>query len=282
VRRFAIAGIRPGSTLAIALGLTLALGCTNQRSIQEPPVIHPSTPSASPKSSDEWKTVEQLDLKSAFLKDPAELQLEIPKDYDDPGDFTRIRIRVAGQPELVLDNEDGWIKHATEQQSPFYSAMRSANLVHSERVLVLSFSTFEAPVMILRSWGYASDPERIHLIGFTRSGRPVLIFNKEFDVLRFEDIDGDGRAELIGTPCLSEALGDEVATYQPVQVYKISPEAAKPAVLSAALTRDYTLKKYDRYAGPECNGDYVAVFARGRKGHVIPEKELRQPVAVPK
>ncbi len=234
-----------------------------------------STPTPSPTppaitSSKKWKTVEEFDYTLNPKQDLFHFKLELPEGYDDPGDFIRIHIQVKNQPEFVLDNQDGWVEYNNkEDQSKVYSDLQKQNLVASKYVLVLPDSKRDGvtPLVILRSWGYASNPERLHVVGLQSSGQPIVLFNGEFDLLDLRDLDGDGFPELIGLPCMSVGVGrggSDMGTYRPYQVYKIAHPITGPATLSIPLTKEYTAQKYNGWAGPQCTDNFILVWSKDR------------------
>jgi hypothetical protein len=236
--------------------------------------------SASPGET-KWKTIEELAFTWMPGQQPVRFKLEIPEGYKDAGDFTRIRISVAGQREFVADNPDGWIEYdSKEQPSEVYAQLKERNLVQSKYVLILASSARkdEAPLIFLRSWAYASDAERLHVIGFQPSGQPITLLNAELNLEKFEDLDGDGSAEIIGRPCMSEETAPGFLTYNPYQIYKVPHRTIGPAVLSNHLSREYNLKHYYGWAGPNCTDQMTMVLhpPNGSKPAIMPTAEAEK------
>ncbi len=225
-----------------------------------------SAPAATPPASSsatKWKTVEEFGYAWKPGQTPVHFKLELPDGYEDPGDFTRIHIQVKGQPEFVLDNQDGWIAYnSQEQQSDVYAKLGKRNLVQSRFVLILPDSTRagEPPLVFLRSWVYASDAERLHVIGFKSSGGPITLLNTELDLEEVTDLDGDGHPEIIGSPCMSEESAPGVLTYDPYHVYQAPHPITEPAKLSVELSKAYNLKHYYGWAGPDCSEKLAVVL----------------------
>lgn len=167
-----------------------------------------------------------------------------------------------------------------EKVKDFYTDLPKRNLVRSKYVLVLPMSKNpnDPPVIFLRSWGYASSPERLHMIGLRPSGDPLLLFNAEFLLEELNDMDGDGVYEVIGLPCLGEGLGEGAATYAPRQVYKIAFPIQKPARLSIPLTEQSTRQEYDGWVGAQCDEKHVVVDRKDKtkKPLVMTEEEYRK------
>lgn len=263
-RMFSSESMKLVSTIAI-LGVALASGCKLYTMQAAAPSDAPSaqaTPSVT-KTATKWKTVEEFDYAWRPGQASAHFKLELPEGYDDPGDFTRIHIQVKGQPEFVLDNQDGWIAYnSQEQPSDVYAKLAKQNLAQSKYVLVLpdSPSASEPPLLFLRSWVYASDAERLHVIGFKPSGGPITLLNTELDLEAVVDLDSDGHPEIVGMPCMSQESGPGILTYDPHHVYKVPHPITEPAKLSVELSKAYNLKHYYGWAGPDCSEKLVVVL----------------------
>lgn len=222
--------------------------------------------------------MEEFDYAWKHSEAPMHFTLERPEGYDDPGDFIRIRIQVKGRPEYVLNNEDGWVEYNNqEEKSEVYAQLKDQNLVQSKYVLILpdGKSKNRPPLVFLRSWGYASSAERLHVIGFMPSGTPITLINNGLDLVELIDLDGDGYQEIVGQPCLGEVVGSEIETYAPYQVYKVPHPVTSEARVSLALSRAYNLKHYYGWAGPECNQELRVVLhpPSGGKPLILHEDE---------
>jgi hypothetical protein len=252
----------------IVSAVVLALGCRRAEENKQNPIS--SRPEPTPfaiTAETKWKTVEEFEYGWRLNQGPVHFKLELPQGYDAPGDFIRIRIAGVGWPEFVLDNEDGWIEYnSKEQQSNFYAELEKKNRIRSKYALVLPDSPREndPPLIFFRSYGYGSDPDRLHIIGFSPSARPVLLFNERLDLVEFRDLDGDGHPEIAGHPCYSEPDYD-LEDYAPFHVYKIPYPVTGPAFLSVPLSRRYNLQHYYGWAGPDC-GKRLAVVLHPPSG----------------
>lgn len=223
-----------------------------------------------------WKTVEEFDYAGNPALSPVHFKLELPEGYDDAGDFIRIRIWVEGQSEFIVDNRDGWVDYNNhDEPSGVYQHLQNQNLVQSRHVLVLraTHRASEPPLVLLRSWGYASSAERLHVIGFQKTGKPVLLFNDELDLTELSDLDGDGYPEIVGVPTTTEGLGKDFETYVPFEVYKIPRSMNGPAQLSIALSKRYNLKHNYGWVEPDrINDVLVALHPPGGGKPVIVSK----------
>src|SRR5579871_3979721 len=122
-------------------------------------------------SSTKWKTVEEFDYQWKTDYPSLHFKLEIPEGYDDPGDFIRIHIQPKDHAEFVLDNNDGWIEYVDQKYPDIYTKLQEQSLVESKYVLILTDSKNhdDPPLVFLRSWGYASNAERMHVISLKTS-----------------------------------------------------------------------------------------------------------------
>jgi hypothetical protein len=259
------------------LAVSIAASCKHEKSGNQQrasPNMASPTAEATPfviTPATQWKTVEEFDHPLRGGNQPLHFKLEIPQGYNDPGDFIRIRIQSRGVPEFVLDNEDGWMEfnrlNGDGKPDPLYNELASRNLLKSNYVLMLPSSAGGGlPIVILRSWGYASNAERIHVIGFRRSGQPVTLINTELDLIEVADLDGDGQVEIAGWPCMSESVGETGSSYCPVNVYKLARRAMAPASLSEQLSKRYTEQKLGVWAGVAQNAELVVAPPSSAQG----------------
>jgi hypothetical protein len=212
------------------------------------------------RSETKWKRV------SSFLFDwnghpKVQVIMEIPASWSDPGDFTRIRIQVPGQKQFVLSNSNGWVKLSSDVAAIRPNVLKMKNLVHSEYVLALDASHDNRTLLFLFGYSYASSPGSLDVIEILHSGQPRLVLHREeLGLVDVRDLDGDGTAEIVTFPCLSQEYGDGLLTYDPLDVYTIGKAAGEPAVLSLPLTKSYNLKHYYGWAGPECSEKFAVVL----------------------
>ncbi len=276
---------------SLTIGLIAICGCKRPEQVSTKQAEAEATPFVSTDKT-KWKTVEEFSYKWSPAQPIANFKLELPENYTDPGDFIRVRIQVEGQPEFVVKNDDGWMKliqperktgstpRSKSDDQLLYEKLSSENLVRSDYALVLqsSLTNQEPPLVILRSWGYASDAARLHVIGFQPSGKPILLLNTELNLLEVNDLDGDGNIEIAGRPCLSQGYGPDLLTYDPLHVYKIPHPMTSPAKLSLELTKAYNLKHYYGWAGPDCSEELAVVLhpPGGGKPVIMPQAEARK------
>lgn len=201
--------------------------------------------------------------------------VSIPSPWDEPGDFTRISILVAGQKEVAFTNDNGWVKYRPELASELKV---SKNLVPSDYVFALKASEGRT-LLFLLGYGYASSPGALDVLEVTNAGEVRRVLHRdELGLKEVRDLDSDGLAEIVGYPCLSEEWGNGLLTYAPYNVYKLGSAPSTDASLSESLSKSYNLKHYYGWAGPNCSEDIAVVLhpPKGGKPIVVSAKEAQQ------
>ena len=108
--------------------------------------------------------------------------------------------------------------------------------------------------MFLFGYSYASSPGSLDVLEVSNKGQPGIVLHRdEFGLKEIRDLDGDGLADIVGYPCLSQAWGNGLLTYDPFNVYKLGASPALPANLSLPLSKSYNLKHYYGWAGAKCS-----------------------------
>ncbi len=236
--------------------------------------VQPSQTTNKPISASpvEWTAVEEFNFDWSGKGTPAHFKLERHTGQQEP---SRLTIEIKEHADFILSNDDGWVEYQTNFQPNEKFLKVNKNLSQSSYVLFLRGSDGSPPLAFLESWSYASDPERLHVIGLDSSGSPKLLFNQIFHIVEFRDLDGDGAAEMVGLPCFSQAWGDNLLTYDPLHVYKLETMPEPKLKLSLPLSQDYTLKHYYGWAGPDCREDVAVVLhpPGGGKPVIVKSKE---------
>jgi hypothetical protein len=278
---------RQKCALATALfGAVLVTSCSQKpEENTQAPKLKPIVPSAAPRTAVEAKSTvwEKVD-ESSFNwngRGPVKLVAEIQKRDGNAGDFTRVRIEVPGEKEFVLDNKDGWIKF-NGPNSPFRwsnttRALAKAALArhHSENFMFVDVGA-ERQALLLVSWGYASDPSRLHVLELPKEGSPVVVFNDLLDIGQIQDLNSDGLKEIVGAPCLSQSFGEGLITYDPLHVLQFGPSVGSKLKLSIPLSKAYNEKHLYGWAGPDCS-EKLAVYIpeHGRAKILLAEEAER-------
>lgn len=224
-----------------------------------------------------WQQVSNFHFKWNNYKD-VHVTLEIPSGWNDPGDFTRICIQVPGHKDFTLGNDEGWVKYNSGMAEVSHLIRARKNLASSEYVLALPVANGRM-LLFLTGYSYASSPGSLDILEISASGQPHVVLHKEELGLKdVRDLDHDGMTEVIGYPCLSEEFGNGLASYDPFNVYSLAAAPGGRAVLSIPLSRDYNLRHYYGWAGPECSEKTVVVLhpPNGSKPIVVSMKEAQR------
>ena len=223
-----------------------------------------------------WKRVSSFQLDWDGHRD-VQAVLEIPSAWSDPGDFTRIRIRVEGQKEFVLKNDKGWVK-ASSEEAALSPVLKKTNALHSEYLLALRIDEHRI-LLFLIGYPYASSPGSLDVLEMSNDGQArVILHRDELGLREVRDLDGDGIAEVVGYPCLSQEWGNGLLTYDPFNVYKLGALPDASAVLSLPLSKAYNLKHYYGWAGAKCSEEFAVVMhpPKGGKPIVMKAKDAEK------
>lgn len=157
-----------------------------------------------------WKHVSTFEFDWDGRRD-VRVALELPARWDYGGDFSRIRIRVPGQKPFSLSTQTGWERLEKQWRggpSPYVLVRRVAE---------------NRTALFLIGYGYGSSTGTLDVIELNADGYPrVVLHVKELGLKEIRDLDGDGIAEIVGYPCLSELFGDGWQTYDPFPVYRLN------------------------------------------------------------
>jgi hypothetical protein len=187
--------------------------------------------------------------------------LDIPENWSDPGDFTRIRILVPGEKDFVRINEAGWVKYRSVEASISPKISKLKNLVQSDFVLAVDASQQGRTLLLLFGYSYASSPGSLDLVELASGGPPRIVLHKdELGIIEMKDLDSDGVTELVGYPCMSQEFGNGLETYDPFNVYKLGPTYGEEARLSIQLSRNYNIEHYYGWAGATCSEKLAVVL----------------------
>lgn len=239
-----------------------------------------------PQGERPWKVVEESDLSWSEAAPRYHFRFEVDPNHGGGGECTRLLVTGPGIPALQVDNSDGWVAFEgpdVDATLSVYKTLAKRRLGSSKFALIVQPTAreHEPPLAFIRSWGYASNAERLHVIGFGESGRPVVLLNEEFDLLQMADLDGDGYPELVGLRWLSETFGPGFASYDPPVVYKVPRPIGPPAVLDLALSEAYAREHYYGWVGLEHMDKFVVVLRppEGGKPRILPRDEAERLMA---
>lgn len=206
------------------------------------------------------------------------ITFEIPRTWNDPGEFTRIHIDVPGQKPMSFTNESGWVKYTSKGASLRPALRQVHNFVQSDFALALRASK-NRTLLFLFGYPYASSPGSLDVFGISESGEVrVVLHREELGLADLIDLDSDGVSEIVGYPCLSQLWGNGLSTYDPFNIYKLAPSKVVPATMSLPLSKSYNLMHYYGWAGPECSEDFAVVLhpPNGGKPIVMSSKDAQK------
>jgi hypothetical protein len=232
-----------------------------------------------------WKVVEEFDFSWSATTPRYHFRFELDPRHDGGGECTRLVVTAPGTQTLVVDNPDGWVpfRSSDAASASAYQTLATRNIGPSRFALILRPTprAEDPPVVFIRSWGYASNAERLHVLGFARSGAPVVLLNREFELDQLADLDGDGYPELAGWPTLSERFGPGLQSYDPPVVYMVPRPIGAPASLDLALSEAYAKKHYYGWVGLERRDRFVVVLRPpdGGKPRILPVGEAQRLMA---
>ena len=119
---------------------------------------------------------------------------------------------MAGEPEFVLENMDGWVINDTS-----YSAVKN---ISDSKFFILCPITKNESALFLIGYGYASNASKLTVITLNNDS-PDAIFNEEMDILKYEDMNNDSIPDFLLQPWLGEVYGpdDRFESYVPLFIY---------------------------------------------------------------
>ena len=182
--------------------------------------------------------------------------------------FTRISHSSSWtQRNLSLSNTSGWVNFHSDTAMITPTVLKMKNLAGSKYVLALSASQKNRTLLFLLGYSYASSPGSLDVVELPQVGAPRRVLHRdELGLVDVRDLDGDGIAEIVTRPCLSEVFGNGLQTYDPLHVYALAKEAGDAAALSLPLSKDYNIKHYYGWAGPSCSEKFAVVLHPPRGG----------------
>ena len=174
----------------------------------------------------------------------------------------RLRIQAPDKSEFVFPVPYGFVRLEDERSMKDLAVdnlLRSSYLYMSPRLR----DRAGRPMLVVLGDARASNPGSLTILAVDRKSRPKIVLNFEnFELTATEDVDGDGRPEIIGLHSISQALTQQLSTYDPFSVYRLNLRTDK-AVFSLALSRAYNLKRY-AWAGPKGSEKILAVQCPGK------------------
>lgn len=215
-----------------------------------------STITQNPQRPKDWGVAEEFDFDWQGNSTPAHFKIEQSMEEQ----VSRLTISFKGQKDWVLENDDVWEVFARDFLKEEDFLKKNRNLTTSKYAFSLAPSPTAKPWIFLVTPQYGSDPGTLFVLALDGSGRPAIIFKETLHIKEFRDLDGDGVAEIAGQPCFSQSWNANLLTYDPLHVYKLETMPKPELKLSLPLSKDYSLKHYYGWAGPECSEDLAVVL----------------------
>jgi len=200
------------------------------------------------------------------------ITLSFLHDKEFPEDYRSIMFRTSGRTTTITGHDLIHRIPATlnERKSFLWVAETPSMKLDPSRFFMVGQYIVDAKphtLLFFFSQGYASDAAPLLIVGFTEDGRPVKVFEREYELKSFEQ--GENGALIIGKETVPQTECDRAdpkapssTTYDPYSVFLLRPDA-KPLYLLDA-SRDYNRKHYV-WAGPVMREDYAVI--RNLPGH---------------
>ncbi|MCB0415819.1 MAG: hypothetical protein KDD50_15885, partial [Bdellovibrionales bacterium] len=119
------------------------------------------------------------------------IKLEIPKDWDDPGAYTKVTLYQKGKSVFSLNE-----LQASDLKNVDNFPENTKNIGKYLKTFPLSFKSRSQHVLAMSNWmGGSSDDELILVSLFNHT--PKVIFQKSVKVLFIKDFDGDGYYDIL-------------------------------------------------------------------------------------
>ncbi len=127
-----------------------------------------------------------LDIDNDGLED--EIIIEKIKDWNDPGDFHRIRI-INQTKEYEYFNGHGWI-NISDFELQFEEYLKEDSQVDSKYIIISNASNNDK-LLFCFGYVYASQPGLLSIINLSGTNTPELIYNDNTLLYGFKDLDND-------------------------------------------------------------------------------------------
>lgn len=192
--------------------------------------------------------------------------IDRPSDYSGGGDSTRLRILAPNGSHYTFVDKDGLTTLADSVPlmlvTPHLRALVKRNPARSRHLLFLpTHSSFRKPFLLfVFGWAYASSPGSIHVIALIKGVPKQILYKRDFQIVDYAGFEDNGPILITGKPCLSQEWGNGLLTYDPYWVYSLPPGGAGAAHLSLPLSKEYNLKHYYGWAGPNCSEKLAVVL----------------------
>ena len=121
------------------------------------------------------------------------ITLYIIDNWEDPGNFHKIRVELSGEDPYEFSNYGGWVTF--NENYSISEEIAAKNQLESKNILLLN-ATPNSKLILLFGWVYANDPGIVTIIDPTYR---TILFNKQWDLQQITDTNSDNFLELHGT-----------------------------------------------------------------------------------
>lgn len=191
--------------------------------------------------------------------------LSTPENWVDAGEFMRVDFHFGNGSKRSLEGSSGWVSYSESADKQLVDWFRQHNLLPSQRLVLLDDT--EGGILFLFGYAYASSPGELTVVSFYHNDIRT-IFKGNFWPEMIET--SPESIKMTGKQCFTYAWGIDLKcrTYDPYQVIQLTAESAQ---LDKVQTRDYNIKHYFGYVGPDCSEEYAVVEINGNKMVVDPK-----------
>jgi hypothetical protein len=204
------------------------------------------------------KVVERLSFDWDHSGKPTNFALYFQNRNDGMGDADRLVIQAKNrQPWILINRDDEWGPGVADD----LPSSEKKNLVSSKRLFFVSIGQVSGArsYLVLKGAGYGCCVGSLTVLTPAKDGTPKVVFHAPEHLLReIVPLPDETGVALIGQPSDAEARSTKDSeSYDPYRVYVIRGDI--PARYDLAKSKDYTIKNYCEWAGPEYNERFVAV-----------------------
>jgi len=197
--------------IIITICSLVIVSCKNEsktvdKTVQKDEIVAKTKPIKNLELIDEFFTNEYLDslgktanfetVEKIFVfegSDTLRICLQHIIDWNDPGDFLRVKIYdTKGKVIFNQTNFGGWVKFGNNYSLP--EIVKEKNLIESNKALLIDNKTGKQ--LILFGWVYASQPGLMTIIDLFPT--PEIIFNKKFELKEISMPTENGFKNMIG------------------------------------------------------------------------------------
>jgi hypothetical protein len=158
------------------------------------------------------KVVFQKNVKWGASKEKYKIQATIPSEWDDPGDFTTLR--VFKNKKIVFE-----LKNIQAVKFNYHPAFQknAIDFGHYFKMIEISKSI---NVICFNIWLGGSSLDQLNFLALDSNGIPTVIFQSSYNVSEVIDYDQDGLKDILVKGGSGEPFSNEVFSYDPYLILK--------------------------------------------------------------